>query len=147
VAALATDIGTRAAAAITALALPGVTVAVRKTPSLPEGTTAPQVVVSVGDEEEVERLTAVTKSRRVKFTVTLVTGGGTVAQDDATARDWWDRIQDAIYDKQRAAFSAIPSYIHLRATGGTVYDRAALSKDWNYLSQSYEFQAIETLAT
>jgi hypothetical protein len=144
--AVATDVGAAAAAAVAALALSGVTVANRKSPSLPEGA-APQVVVSVGDEEEVERLTAVSKMRRVRFAVTIVTAGGAVAADDATARDWWDRIQDAVYDKQRTAFAGVAGFIHLKAFGGRVFDPGALPKDWNYLSQAYEATVIETLAT
>ena len=121
----------------------------RKTPSVPEGEQngLPQFVVSVSEEQEVERLTAAHKLRTVRFAVTIVTAGGQKAAEDVDVQKWRDQIDDAIYDKQLTAFAGVAGFIHLRAFGGKVYDPAGLAKDFNYSSLAYEAQVSETLAT
>lgn len=147
--AAATNIANAVKTAVEALSLAGVTVVRRKTPSVPEGTSAglPQVVVSVREDVETERLTAVTKRRRFRFAVTIVTAGGQKLADDDTVHTWRESIDDAVFDKQRATFSAVAGFIHLKALGGPVFDPAALPKDFNYSPLSYEAELIESLAT
>jgi hypothetical protein len=121
----------------------------RKTPSVPEGEAngLPQFVISVSEEEEVERLTAAHKLRTIRFAITIVSAGGQKAGEDVTVQKWLEQIDDAIYDKQRTAFAGVTGFIHLRAFGGKVYDPGALAKDFNYSPLAYEAKVAETLAT
>lgn len=124
--------------------------AIRKNPAIPEGDAngVPQFVVSVSDEQPAERLTAAHKMRTIRFAVTIVTAGGTKAAPDVNVQKWREQIDDAIFDKQRAAFAAaVTGFIHLKAFGGRVYDPQALPKDFNYSALAYEIKVSETLAT
>ncbi len=136
-------------AAVEALSLTGLRgVVKRKLPTVPEGDTIglPQVVVSVGEEQETERLTAIHKKRTIRFAVTIVTAGGQQTGDNAAVRAWRDRIDDAIFDRQLTIFAALTNFVNLRAFGGKVFDPEALNKDFNYSALSYELKCVETLA-
>lgn len=138
-------VGDAAKAAVDLLALPSVTCVKRKTPSRPEGATAPlpEVVVSVGEEGKAERLTAQTKLKTYPVAVTIVTAGGQKAADDPTVRDWRQQIEQALF--ARATWSGIDGWSVVNITDKAPFDTAALSKDFNYSTIVAEVEVVEDL--
>lgn len=132
---VAGDIGEAVEAAVTALALTGVTVVRRKTPSVPEGATLPQAVVSIGDERA-ERLDATTQLVTYTVAVTLVTAGGAKLADDDTLHTWRQSVRRKLED--RAVWGTVSGWSEVRLGGVVPYDAAALAKDFNYSPITYQ---------
>lgn len=142
-------IGDAAEAALTALGLSiggtALPIKRRKTPSLPEGASPPQIVISISDEQPTERISSAHKMRTVRFSVTIVTGGGAKAAEDATLQKWRELIDREIFDGQKSTFAGVKGFIHLAAFGGQLFDRQALPKDFNYTPLAYEAKASEVI--
>lgn len=139
---VAGDVATAVETAITALALSGVTVVRRKTPTLPEGTTAalPQVVVSIEAEGEVEQIDYSTDLVRYPVAVTIVTADGKNADDDAV-RGWRQQIRRAV--EARATWSGLSGWNAIGITGRAPFDASALSKDLNYSTIVFTVEVLE----
>lgn len=137
-------VGDIAKSAVQALALSGVTVVKRKTPSLPEGTSAglPQVVISVGEEGRTEYLSATKKLKTYPVAATIVTAGGQQAADDATVRDWRQRIELKL--EARATWTGLAGWNRVVITNKAPFDQATLSKDYNYATVVAEIEVVET---
>jgi hypothetical protein len=110
---------------------------------VPEGTAQglPQFVVSVGAVPDTEYLTATQKLRKYPVAVTIVTNTGQQAADDATVRQWRDRI-DAALDT-RTAFAGVAGFNQVDAGGGAPFDVSALAKDFDYSVQTFVVSVIE----
>jgi hypothetical protein len=123
----------------------------RKTPSLPPGKDPPAIVVVVGEagaEGQTEPLTATQKLNRYPTLVVIITGaGGRGLIDDATLREWRDRIEDEIDDRARATFATVPGFNVVNTTGQAPFDGSVISKDLNYSSQTFNVEVIEERAT
>ncbi len=138
---IAADIETAVVAALNTLAFSGVTVAKRKTPSAPEGKALPLIAVSVGEEGEVEYLTARKTMVKYPVAVTIVTAGGTALADNDTIRTWREAIRKKM--EAPATFAAVTGFNAVFAGGREPFDRAALAKDLNYSSLLYRCEVIE----
>ena len=137
----AAEIESAVAAAVTALAFSGVTVARRKTPSAPEGKALPLIAVSVGEEGDVEYLTARKVMVTYPVSVTIVTKGGTALAEDDTIRTWRESIRKKM--EANATFAGVSGFNAVNAGGREPFDRAALAKDLNYSSLLYRCEVIE----
>jgi hypothetical protein len=137
----AADVSSAIAAALEAMNLTGVTVARRKTPAVPEGATLPQAVVSVGEEGDVERLTATEVMLTYPVSVTFVTKAGRKLDDDDTLRDWREETRKAV--EAAATWAGVAGFNVVRAGGREPFDRAALAKDLNFSSLVYRVEVIE----
>lgn len=139
---VAADIADAVVTAVEALALTGVTVVRRKTPSLPPGVSPPQVVVSVGEEGDTDYLTATLCLVTYPVSVTVVTAaGGKKLVDDDTLRGWREQIRGAVDAK--TAFAAVSEFNAVHSGGRAPFDPAALAKDLNYSTQTFTVEAIE----
>jgi hypothetical protein len=121
--------------------VPNASVAKRKTPSLPNGVDPPQIVVSVGEEGQVEALTARKNLVRYPVAVTIVTGGGKKLIDDETLRDWRGRIREAV--DCEACFAGVDEFNQVDVAGKAPFNASALAKDLNYSVLLFTVQAIE----
>ena len=144
---VAGDIADLTKAAIEALALTGVTVQRRKTPSLPAGENPPQVVISVGEEPETEYLTAAHNLNRYAMAVTIVTAGGKKLADDETLRSWRQSIRRKLDDLERTTFAALTGFNRVTTGGRSPFNPAALGKDLNYSVQVFTVEVKETRQT
>lgn len=135
------DVADAVVTAVTALALTGVTVARRKTPSAPADKALPLVAVSIAEEGEIEYLTA----RKVMVTypvaVTIVTGNATPLADDATIRTWRESIRKKM--EATATFAGVAGFNAVSQGGNEPFDRAALAKDLNYSGLTFRVEVIE----
>jgi hypothetical protein len=138
---VAGDVAGAVAAAVEGLALAGVTVVRRKTPSLPHGASPPQAVVCVGEEGEDDYLTARLRRVRYPVVVALVTAAGAALGDDDAFRDWRERVRDAV--DRKGAFAAVPEFDAVSHTGRVPFDQAALRQDLNYGFQVFTVETIE----
>lgn len=127
---VAGDIADAIVTAVEGLALTGVTVVRRKTPSLPAGVDPPQVVVSVAEEGDIRPHTATKDLVRYPVAVTIVTGGGKKLADDDTVRDWRESIRVAV--NTRATFSGVGEFNQVDPGGRAPFTAAALAKDLNH---------------
>lgn len=129
--------------AVEALALSGVTVVKRKTPSVPEGTTAPlpQVVITVGEEGPTEYLTATTKLKTYPLAATIVTAGGVPLADDPTVRAWRQQIEEKL--DARATWAGLAGFNEVNITNKLPFDASALAKDFNYSPVVAEVEVLE----
>lgn len=139
-----------AVAAIEALALDDdLTVVKRKTPSLPDGTEPPCVVVVVGEggeEGQTEPISATKKVNRYPVTVVIITAGGNLA-DDETIREWRDQIEDALDDRARTTFSTVTGLNVVNTIGKAPFDGALIPRDLNYSAQTFNVEVIESRST
>jgi hypothetical protein len=135
-------VGDAIGAAVAALALPGVTVARRKLPALPEGAVTPQVVVSIGAEGPVEPIDATRDLVSYPVAVTIVTATGAQAADDATVRDWRQRIRRKVQDV--ATWAAVSGWNAVRTEGKEPFDPQALPKDFNFSTQVFTVEVLES---
>lgn len=138
---VATDVADAVVTAVTALALSGVTVAKRKTPSAPEGMALPLVAVSIGEEGECEYLTARKVMMTYPVAVTIVTANASPLQENGTIRTWRESIRKRM--EAAATFAGVTGFNAVWAGGREPYDRNALAKDLNYSSLSYRVEVIE----
>lgn len=128
-------------AKVTGLALPGVTVSRRKTPSLAQGQEPPQIVVSIGEEGTIKPMTAKKDFVTYPVAVTIITAGGKKLADDETLRIWREQIRVAV--NQRGTFSGVPQFNQIDPTGKAPFNAAALAKDLNYSVLVFSVQTIE----
>lgn len=138
-------VGDAVKAAVEALGLTGLKgVVKRKKPDVPEGDTVglPQAVVSVGEEGKTEYLTAVKKLKTYPAAVTIVTGGGMKAADDAQVRQWREQIERKL--ESYATWSGFAGWNETNITNKAPFDASALSKDFNYSTVVADVQVIET---
>lgn len=140
----AADVSAAVAAAVTAMALPGVTVEQLKIPAVPGAAPLPQAVVSVGDEGEFEYLTATTKLVTYPCAVALVTKGGRKLEDDETLRGWREQVWAAV--EAWATWAGVSGFNEVRAGGREPFDRAALAKDLNWSVLTFAVEVIEARA-
>jgi hypothetical protein len=138
---VAGDIADAAVDAIDSLALTGVTVAKRKTPSVPEGMALPLVVVSVAEEGDSEYVFAGKVVVTYPEAVTIVTANASPLQENGTIRTWREAIRKKLED--RTSWSAVAEFNDLHSGGKEPYDRAALAKDLNYSSLIFRVEALE----
>lgn len=128
--------------------LPADKVVKRKTPSLPYGMEPPAVVVVVGDagaDGETEALTATQKYNTYPTQVIVITAaGGRALGDDDTVREWRDRIEGALYDRQRETFASVDGFDKVRATGQPPFDGSVLGRDLNFSSQRFTVACVQT---
>lgn len=137
------DVGDKAATAVTALALAGVTVVKRKVPGVPEGGGAlPQVVISVDGEGPVRKNDALTDMVSYPVAVTIVTAGGQKAGDDPVPRKWREQIRKKL--QTRATFSGISGFNRVTTEGKAPFDPAALPKDFNFSTQVFTVEVRES---
>jgi hypothetical protein len=132
--AVASDVANAVETAVEALALTGVAagqVVRRKIPAVPEDATLPQVVVSVGEEGDIE-FADFEGSVFVGYpvAVTIVTAGGAKLADDDTIRTWRESIRRKCHD--RAAYAGVTGFLEVKAQGRVPFDEGALSKDFNF---------------
>lgn len=122
-------------------ALPGVTVVERKTPVVAESDALPLAVVSVGEEGDVEYLTA----RKVMVTypcaVTLVTAQGFALADNPVLRTAREAVRKGV--EAAATFAGVAGFNAVNGGGKEPYDRAALAKDLDYSSLVFRVEVIE----
>lgn len=128
-------------AAVGALALTGVTVARRKTPSLPPGKNPPAVVVTVADEGESEPMTGRKDFVRYPVGVTIITAGGSALADNETIRLWRGQIRAAVNTPD--AFAGVSQFNEVTPAGRTPFDPAALARDLNYSTLTFTVECIE----
>lgn len=141
-------IGDVAKAAVEALALSGVTAVVkRKLPGVPEGDDngLPQVVISVGEEGKTEYLTATEKLKTYPVTIAIVTAGGSLAGDDPAVREWRQLIEEAL-DARATWVDDVAGWNRVSLTNRPPFDRASLSKDYNYSLVVAAVEVIEAHA-
>jgi hypothetical protein len=128
---VAGDIADAVVTAVRGLSLvPSASVVRRKTPSLPQGVDPPQIVVSVGEENEITPLTSTKDRVRYPVSVTIVTGGGKKLADDDTVREWRESIRVAV--NRRATFSGVSEFNQVDPGGKRPFDPGAMAKDLNY---------------
>lgn len=114
----------------------------RKTPSLPEGKAPPQIVISVGAEGDTEYLDF-EGSEKLSYpvAVTIVSGGGTREADDDTVRGWVQQIRELVGDAD--TWAGFFGFLDVTRDGKLPFDRAALSKDFNYYTQVFTLRVQE----
>jgi hypothetical protein len=115
----------------------------RKTPGVPEGQTPtlPQVVVSVGEEGRVERLSATQKLKTYPAAFTIVTAGGRVAGDNPTVRRWRQAIEAKA--EAQATWVGLAGFNRVTITNKPPFDVQALGKDFNYATVVAEVEVVE----
>jgi hypothetical protein len=117
----------------------------RKTPSLPEGTSAnpplPQFVISVGAEARSEYVTATQKLKTYPVAVTIVSNTGQQQADDNTVRLWRQQIELAL--ENWASWSNLPGFNDAVLANKAPFDTGALSKDYSYATVVAEVQILE----
>ena len=136
-------VGDKALAAVVALnLLPPASVVKRKQPTLPEGKTAPAIVVSVGAFGDVAKVDALTDLVSYPVAVTVVTGDGEVAADDPVPRKWLDQIRKKL--QSRASWAGLTGFNTVKTTGKEPFDPTALNKNWNYGTQVFTVSVLES---
>lgn len=147
-------VGDAAKAAVDALALtrpaagapPSTVVPVvkRKVPGVPQGDKGglPQISVSVGEFGQVEKIDALTDLVKYPVAVTIVSGSGDAANDDPEPRDWLDRIRKKL--QAGASWSTVSRFNRVSTTGKPPFDPAALAKGFNYSTQVFTVEVLES---
>lgn len=117
----------------------------RKTPQVPEGDTLgiPQFVISVGEEGEIERITAETFLSKYPVAVTIVTADGMKAADDATVRQWRQQIRQRLLTP--SVWSGISGFNGVDLSSKAPFDQSALSKDFNFATIIVTVEVLEAL--
>lgn len=147
---VANDIGTLTVTAIRAIGLETSTgvelddanVVLRKKLELAPKEEPPKVLVVVGEEGEVERLTARTKLKRWPVSVAVVTAGGNKLQDDTRLRTWREEIESKLHD-DRTTFAGLTGFNLCTAEGLAPFDPGALGKDVVWSLQRFIIEVIE----
>lgn len=142
-------VGDAIEAALTALAIlkPGVApdtpvpISRRKTPSLPEGKSPPELVVSVGAFGRVEPIDARRDMVGYPLAVTIVTAGGTAAAYEPLIDNWRQRVRRAV--QARATWAAVGGWNSVETEGKEPFDSAALPKDFNFSVQVFTVFVLE----
>ncbi|MBA4192478.1 MAG: hypothetical protein C0467_31300 [Planctomycetaceae bacterium] len=116
-------------------------VARRKTPSLPSGKEPPAVVVVVGEEGNVEYLTARKYLVSYPVAVVYITAGGKLLGDDTTLRDRRIVIRNTI-DK-KSCFTSVTGFDSSSYGGRAPFNTNALNKDLNYSVQVFTISVQE----
>ena len=128
------------AAAVTALNW-GAPVTRRKTPSVPAGTTLPQVVVTVGEEGPVEPLTARSQLVRYPVSVVYATTGGRALADDAQLRDRREALRNLLFTA--STYAAVTQFNSAEPVGKTPFDPSALALGVVYTEVVVTVETIE----
>ncbi len=114
----------------------------RKTPSLPEGKSPPQIVISVGAEGATDDMDF-EGSDGISYpvAVTIVAAGGTREADDDTVRGWVQQIRRKFADE--TTWTGFLGFLDCTRDGKLPFDRSALSKDFNYFTQVFTVRVQE----
>ncbi len=141
----ANDVADAIQAAMVAL-MPTAMHAKRKKPSLPPGkeltTGQKAVVVSVGEEGAIERITATKVLVKYPAAVTLITGGGFNAGDDETVHDLREDIRKALFDYGN--YATVVGFNDVSIFSGTPFDTRALDAALNYAIQTATVEVLES---
>lgn len=114
----------------------------RKTPSLPEGKSPPQIVISVGAEGPADYLDF-EESEGISHpvAVTVVSAGGTREADDDTVRGWIQQIRRLV--GKASTWAGFAGFLDVTRDGKVPFDRSALGKDFNYYTQVFTVRLQE----
>lgn len=119
-----------------------VTISRRKTPSLPGGKEPPEIVISIGEEGQIEPMDCTRDFVRYPVAVTIVTGGGAKLGDDATVRAWREQIRKKL--QSRSVYAGLAGWNGVSTVGKAPFEPSALPKDYNFSMQVFTVEILES---